>query len=165
MNGTNAECDSQFRNGRVIFAVTVGVSLRFLAPAVRELSRDGWDIHIVCSPIANRTAPRLEATIHEIAMARAYSPVMDLRAMGQWIAILRRLKPDVVVGATPKAGLLAMVAARIANVPVRVLHVWGARWDGMAGLRALILRFWETAWRSVALRTWCVSQSRWRSSW
>ena len=60
-----------------------------------------------------------------IPMRRAVSPMADLGALARWHMLLREIRPDAVVAATPKAGMLAMVAARAYGIRVRSFHVWG----------------------------------------
>lgn len=73
-------------------------------------------------------------------MQRAISPLSDASSLRQWVALIKQLRPEVVVGSTPKAGLLSMVAARIAGAPIRIFQARGARWDGMSGRSASLLR-------------------------
>lgn len=54
-------------------------------------------------------------------LTRAVSPLKDLLALRQLVALFRREKPGIVHTHTSKAGVLGRVAARLANVPV-VIH-------------------------------------------
>jgi len=67
----------------------------------------------------------------------------DFFALVRWIRFLRSERPDGVSAGTPKAGLLAMVAARICGVPVRQYQVWGCRWDRGRGVRCELARLAE----------------------
>lgn len=52
---------------------------------------------------------------------------------------MRREKPDIIHTLTPKAGLLGMLAAWIARVPVRVHTFTGLLFPTATGLRRLLL--------------------------
>ena len=68
----------------------------------------GWDVHLVSSPgeLADQVAGEEHVSFHGLPMERDPSPWSDLTGLGQWIALLRRLRPDVLNVASPKAGLL-----------------------------------------------------------
>jgi glycosyltransferase involved in cell wall biosynthesis len=57
---------------------------------------------------------------------------------------MRRERFDLVHSMTPKAGLLAMVAARVARVPVRLHTFTGQVWATRAGFRRAALKFLDT---------------------
>ena len=73
---------------------------------------------------------------------RKISMLHDVGALVHLVRFFRQKRFDVVHSVTPKAGLLSMVAARLAGVPIRVHtftgQVWATR-TGMSrrGLRAL----------------------------
>ncbi len=71
----------------------------------------------------------------------------------------RRLRPDIVHAHTPKGGLLGILAARIARVPVRIYHIHGLPFESATGLRRRIL--WASEWLSchLASKVLCVSRS------
>ncbi len=60
-----------------------------------------------------------------IDIVREIAPLRDLIAVQQLVSTFRRLLPDVVHAHGPKAGLIGMIAAWIAQVPVRIYHVRG----------------------------------------
>lgn len=64
----------------------------------------------------------------------------DLVSLARWHALLLRLRPTVVVAATPKAALLGMVASAVVGVPRRICWLWGARWEDMTGGGACLVR-------------------------
>lgn len=95
----------------------------------------GWQVHLVTSPGPWPSGPPpVPAEVHEIAMVKEISPVGDARALAEWVRLLRRLRPHTVIGGSPKAALLAMVAARTAAVPERIYLHRGARWETLEGV-------------------------------
>ena len=105
-------------------------------PHLTALHDAGWEIHLVCAPgeWPKGPPPAAAAVIeHRIPMVKPISPVADARALRQWVALVRRVRPDVVIGASPKGGLLAMLAARAAGVPRRIFVHRGARWETLTG--------------------------------
>lgn len=126
---------------RVLFGVTVPVTAQaFLRDQLTELAERGWDVHLVTSPDEGfeLLTDLPGVTLHAIPMRRPAAPVDDARSLARWRRLIRRLRPDMVVVSTPKAGLLGMIAARVARVPVRLYHIRGLRAEGLSGPAARI---------------------------
>ena len=60
-----------------------------------------------------------------VEMTRRISPVKDLVAIYRMFFYFRKIKPDIVHSHTPKAGLVGMVSAYLAGVPIRLHTVAG----------------------------------------
>jgi glycosyltransferase involved in cell wall biosynthesis len=131
--------------GRILLAVTADASVGFVRGTARHLARDGWDVHIASAPGPLSTALAADGvvTVHATSMRRNPSPLSDLRDLGSAVALLRRVRPDVVSAATPKAGLLFTLAARAALVPVRVYQLWGLRYETTSGAARRVLMMLE----------------------
>ncbi len=109
---------------RLLLAVTAATALEVVVGHIDTLTARGWEVDVV---VGEHVDPALfpKATVHVLPMRAAPAPMRDARALNDWYSLLRRLQPDVVVGATPKASLLALTAARMVGVPHRVWWVWG----------------------------------------
>jgi lipopolysaccharide/colanic/teichoic acid biosynthesis glycosyltransferase/glycosyltransferase involved in cell wall biosynthesis len=92
-------------------------------------------------------------------MSRRITPLGDLRSLGSLVGVLRRTRPDVVHGHTPKGGLLAMLAAWLCRVRVRVYHLHGLPMVTATGLKRQLLRWCEKVSCGLAHRVFCVSPS------
>lgn len=55
-----------------------------------------------------------------VEMERGISPVKDFISLIKLVLILKKQKPQIVHSITPKAGLLTMLAGKIAGVPIRM---------------------------------------------
>ncbi len=123
----------------------------FYGQIIDEFRSRGYVVHVITSdgPEVPRLRKRAEA-VHILQMERAVSPLADLRALWTWVRILRRIRPEVVFGGTPKAGLLSMVASRINCVPRRAYFLQGLRLEGTVGTqrRLLAVMEWLTSWSS-----------------
>ena len=112
--------------GRVTFAVTAAPSLSVIVGHVDYLAEQGWQVDVVVGEAVDRALfPR--AGVHVLRMRRGTSPASDARALAEWRRLLKRLRPDVLVAANPKASLLALAAARSVGVPQRVWWLWDLR--------------------------------------
>lgn len=83
-------------------------------------------------------------------LSRVISPFQDLKSLIQMYFILRREKPDIVHTHTPKAGLIGLLAAKMARVPIRLHTVGGIPWMEIKGLKKKILKYIEILTYSFA---------------
>lgn len=130
---------------KIIRATTIPLSLTtFCGGLLTELrEEDGYDVVALSSP-----GPELDALGRNegvrtigVKMRRDIAPLADLRALLRLVRVLRREKPDLIHTMTPKAGLLGMMAARIAGVPVRLHTFTGLLFPTATGLRRHLLKF------------------------
>lgn len=146
---------------RLVIATTAPQTLRsFVYPQIPALQRAGWSVMVVSSPSGAPEPPAPVGTIvRRIPMARAIDPAADVRALMAWIRLLGRARPDVVMGSTPKAGLLSMTAARATRTPVRVFLHRGARWESERGRRRTLLMELDRLTLAAATHRLAVSRS------
>lgn len=78
-----------------------------------------------------------------IEMTRKITPFLDLIAVYQLYKLFKREKPFIVHSHTPKAGLLSMLAARMAKVPHRLHTVAGLPLVEAVGIKRRLLNFIE----------------------
>lgn len=145
----------------ICFVVTAeGTALKFLEGYLAFLSERGWQVVLVCSPGEGLEAfsRREQIVVRPVPMRRDPSPYHDLISLFRLTTLLRRLRPDIVVYATPKASLLGSVAAALAGVPARVYELWGLRLETTAGATHRVLRQLEKL--TIRLSTSVVANSR-----
>lgn len=71
--------------------------------------------------------------VYEVDMYREIKPISDLISLLRLIKLFVKIKPNTVHANTPKASLLAMMAAKIARVPNRLYTVTGLRFETTSG--------------------------------
>ena len=94
-----------------------------------------------------------------IPFTRAITPWQDLRCLWQLVRLMRKERPDIVHTHTPKAGLLGMLAARLAGVPVRIHTIAGLPYMTATGRRRALLRRVEQLTYRAAQHVWPNSPS------
>jgi glycosyltransferase involved in cell wall biosynthesis len=146
---------------RLLHVTTVPMSLVFLKGQVGFMKASGFDVAAVSSP-----GPDLDAfaeaqgvAVHAVEMPRSITPVHDVGAVARLRAVIRALRPDVVHAHTPKGGLLGMIAATLAGVPVRVYHMRGLPMMTATGTRRRLLAATERVACRLAHSVICVSHS------
>lgn len=80
---------------------------------------------------------------YSIEMTRKITPIIDLISLFKMYLLILREKPDIVHTHTPKAGIIGMLAAYIANVPIRLHTVAGLPLLETTGIKRIILNFVE----------------------
>lgn len=100
------------------------------------------ELTLVCSP-----KPEFDEVIRDvgakgvaISMERKPAPVADVRSLFRLARFLSRNRFDIVHSSTPKAGLLAALAGKLARVPIRLHTFTGQPWVELAGLKRRIPR-------------------------
>lgn len=141
------------RSGEVaIVSSTVPATLdRFHRELIHQLGQH-FDVHVVSSPgkgLAN-LARDLPVVTHPLTMTRSISPVADLLALIRWVRLVRRVRPQAIITATPKASLLGQLAARLTGVPNRLYYVGGLRLEGARGFERWVLSVMERLTCSAA---------------
>jgi glycosyltransferase involved in cell wall biosynthesis len=103
--------------------------------------RDCLKVYGICTdfPRRDEVEKREKINIIPINMHRGISPIRDLISIFKVYRLLRKLKPKIVHSHTPKAGLVGMIAARLAGVPVKMHTVAGLPLEVEKGFKRKIL--------------------------
>lgn len=126
---------------KILRVSTVPQSLNaFCKGILKELS-SSYDVVAVSSPgvALDEVARREGVRTIEVPMQRHISLLSDLKSLWAMWRVMRRERPDLVHSMTPKAGLITMMAAWLAHVPVRVHTFTGLVWPTATGIKRLIL--------------------------
>jgi hypothetical protein len=112
---------------KIIRITTVPISLKVLLRKQLRFMSAYFEVVGVSSPGKTLAEVSEQEGIRTVGikMTRAITPVQDLRAIWSLYRLFRKEKPIIIHSHTPKAGLLGMVAGRLAGVPVRLHTVAG----------------------------------------
>lgn len=146
----------------VVLVSTAPQTLRiFLGRQIEGLTAAGFSIHAVSSPGIHLEALHRETGIgiSAVPMKRAISPLSDCLAIFRLWRILSRIRPEIVQTHTPKAGLIAIVSATFALIPVRIYTVNGLVWESTNGFRRSLLISADRIAAAMATTVLCVSHS------
>ena len=81
--------------------------------------------------------------VHILPLTRKISPITDLKALYKTYKLIKRTQPDIVHSHTPKAGIIGMLAAKLAGVPIRMHTVAGMPLLETTGVKRRILNLVE----------------------
>ena len=113
---------------KIIRITTVPISLKLLLSGQMKFMKDaGWEVLMVSADGKEiNEIVKKEGCPHEvIPFTRKITPLQDLACLWQLYNLIKREKPDIVHTHTPKAGLLGMLAAKLAGVKIRIHTVAG----------------------------------------
>ena len=140
---------------KLIRVATVPSSLKaFCSGLLRELREgEGYEVVAVSSPGEHLDEISEQEGVRTIAipMERRISPINDLKSLWKMWRVMLKEKPDMVHSMTPKAGLVTMVAAWLARVPIRIHTFTGLVFPTSTGLKRRILM--ATDWITCACAT------------
>ena len=125
----------------------------FCEGLLNELTLEGYEVVAVSSPgeDLNELGEREGIRTIAVPMERRVSPFKDMKSLWYMYRVMRREKPDMVHSMTPKAGMISMVSAWLARVPIRIHTFTGLVFPTSTGLKRRILMF--TDWLTCACAT------------
>ena len=142
---------------KLIRITTVPLSLKVLLKGqLRFMASNGFDVKGVSSEGEElKEVCENEGIVMEaINMSRKITPFQDLKSLWKMWNFLRKEKPQIVHTHTPKAGIIGMLAARLAGVPHRLHTVAGLPLMEATGIKRKILNFVEKLTYSSATRVY-----------
>lgn len=153
--------ENPVRRRKVCIVATVPFAVNvFLSPQVKRLSRD-YDVTIVANGVAGDLIPALSGVRfvpldieRKIALGRDIATVFHL-----W-RFFRAQRFDAVHSIMPKAGLLAMMAAKAAGIPFRFHTFTGQVWATQRGLKKALLKALDGLMALCATRVFADSYSQ-----
>ena len=126
----------------IIFIMTSPYCLNaFLLGHLRRISRE-FTVLVCVNQEASEypIQPSADFEIRNIPIRREIALWHDLLALLKLVEVFRSQPAAAVVSFTPKGGLLGMIAARVANIPVRVHYFTGQVWATARGGKRLLLK-------------------------
>ena len=112
---------------------------------MKHMKEQGFEVVMISSPGDDASIVEQQEGCEMITlpMERKVSLLADLQSLVRLKRILKNLEPDIVHTHTPKAGLLGMMAAKWAGVPIRLHTVAGLPWMESKGISRFILKTME----------------------
>lgn len=133
----------------------------FIGGQFKYFRQKGYRMHVVCSAseYLDPYAREQGFDYRVLPVLRSVNPVQDLKTIRGICRYIREKQIGIVVGHTPKGGLLAMVAAWLMRVPTRIYFRHGLVYQTSHGLKRFILKSVDRVASFCATRIVCVSPS------
>lgn len=126
---------------KICFVVAIaGTADSFLRDHIHALAKE-YEVYIAGNIRSADEVARLEVKdFFRFDIHREISLVNDIKAVWQLYGYLKRMRFDAVHSVTPKAGLTAAIAARMAGVPHRIHIFTGQVWATRTGAMRWLLK-------------------------
>lgn len=140
----------------LIRITTVPLSLDKLLEGQLRFINDFYNVTAVSSEkkYLKKIGKRENVRTHYIEMTRKITPVKDVISVIKMYFFLRKTKPFIVHTHTPKAGIVGMLAAKLAKVPHRLHTVAGLPLLEATGTKRKVLDFVEKITYSCATKVY-----------
>lgn len=127
--------------GKLIRVTTVPTSLKILLKGQHTFMSNHYEVVGVSSGGQDLEDVSVEEGIRVIPveMTRVISPFRDMKSVWKLYKIFKKEKPRIVHTHTPKAGIVGMIAARLAGVKIRLHTVAGLPLMEVKGLKRVLL--------------------------
>lgn len=125
---------------------TVPESLKTLLKGQHKfMSNNGFDVIGVASSGNALEEVKIDEGIEvfSVEMTRKITPIKDFKSLIFLYKLIKEEQPLIVHSHTPKAGIIAMLASKMANVPIRLHTVAGLPLMEVKGVKRIILNFVE----------------------
>lgn len=135
---------------------TVPISVEKLLGKQLTFMNQYYDVTAISSDkeYLERVGEELGVKTHTIEMTRKITPFQDLKSLWEMYSYFKKEKPEIVHSHTPKAGLIGMLAARLAGVKVRLHTVAGLPLMESTGIKRKVLNFVEKLTYSCATKVY-----------
>lgn len=133
----------------------------FIGDQFKYFKDKGFGMHAACSDSEYLADYAKKQGFSYLAtpINRSISIKDDLRSIRALCRYIRRNKIDIVVGHTPKGGLLAMIAGRICSVRKRIYFRHGLVYETSHGFKRFVLKTVDRLASACATKIVCVSPS------
>lgn len=126
---------------KLVRITTVPLSLKILLKGQHRFMSEHFDVIGVSSPgkELDEVKKDEEIDVRAIDMSRKITPLKDIKSLWSTYRFLRKEKPQIVHTHTPKAGIVGMLAAKMAGVPHRLHTVAGLPLMEVTGVKRQVL--------------------------
>lgn len=133
----------------------------FIGGQFKYFKNKGYHMNVVCSKSEYLRAYANEQGFEyiEASVNRSISLKADFKSIVAICEFIREKEIDIIVGHTPKGGLLAMIAGKICGVPKRIYFRHGLVYETSHGLKRFILKSVDRLASLCATNIVCVSPS------
>ena len=145
---------------KLVRITTVPISLEKLLEGQLSFMSKHFDVTAISSEDKrlNVYGDKEGVKTHYLELTRNITPLKDLVAVFKLVKYLRKEKPQIVHSHTPKAGIVGMLSAYIARVPIRLHTVAGLPLMEAGGIKRKVLNVVEKLTYACATKVYPNSQ-------
>ncbi len=125
---------------KLCFVATIPAVVHTFLRGHIQAAADKYEVTVICNSADMHLLEGLNARLILLPIERKPSPWRDIRVLFQLFQLFRRERFDLVHSHMPKTGLLGMLAAWLAGVPIRINTFHGEVWATRRGWRRTVLK-------------------------
>ena len=125
-----------------------------------QAAAEKYQVTVICNSADEHLLDGLDARLILLPIERKPSPWRDTLVLFQLFRLFRRERFDIVHTHMPKTGLLGMLAAWLAGIPIRINTFHGEVWATRSGWRRAALKLFDRLIGSLATDILVVSPSQ-----
>ena len=145
---------------KICFVATIPAAVNSFLRDHIQAAGEIYSVTVVCNSEDKYLLEGLNAKIVFLPIERKPSPLKDLLALIQLVKLFRQEKFDIVHSHLPKTGLLGMIAAWLACVPIQINTFHGEVWATQSGWRRRALKLCDQLVGLLATNILVVSPSQ-----
>ncbi len=128
---------------KLCYVATIPAVVHAFLRAHIQAAAEKHEVTVVCNSADQHLLDGLNARLILLPIERKPSPWRDLLTLFQFYKLFRRERFDIVHSHMPKTGLLGMLAAWLAGVPIRIHTFHGEVWAIRSGWRRTTLKLFD----------------------
>lgn len=132
----------------------------FAAPYINWLNDNSYDVHVLTGSQIGNYVPPAGITTETIGLERQPNPASDAVQLMRLVQYMRQHDFNVVYSISPKGGLIAQLAAKMAGVRHRIHFVTGQTWKTKTGGEREMLKRLDQLMNAVCTRAYVDSASQ-----
>ncbi|MGV1019140.1 glycosyltransferase family 4 protein [Empedobacter falsenii] len=130
------------QNKKILHVINISFVINhFFGNQFQHFNKKGYQFYVACTPddFLFEEAKNKGFTAVGIPILRAINPIQDIISIWSIYKYIKKNNIQVVVGHSPKGGLLSMIAAKLAGVEKRVFFRHGLVFETSIGLKRKLL--------------------------
>jgi glycosyltransferase involved in cell wall biosynthesis len=154
--------ETLFTTGKkLVICITSPISVVLIKGQLKYFSDRGFTVYLMAPSHQDVTQIcHREGAVHlPVEFRREISLFHDLCCLFKVAFFLLKISPDIVNAGTPKASLLAIIAARVLHIRKRIYTCRGLRFEHESGMKRKILVVMEKLTGYFATQVICISPS------
>ncbi|MEI7456647.1 MAG: glycosyltransferase family 4 protein [Nitrosomonadales bacterium] len=128
---------------KLCFVATIPAVVHAFLRVHIQAAAKNYQVTVVCNSADKHLLEGINARLVLLSIERKPSPWRDISVLFQLFWLFRRERYDIVHSIMPKTGMLAMLAAYLAFVPVRIHTFTGQIWVMKKGVKRSLLKLFD----------------------
>lgn len=128
---------------KICYVATIPAVVHAFLRSHIQAAAGKYEVTVICNSTDRHLLNGLDARLVLLPIERKPSPLKDMLVLFQLFKLFRSERFDIVHSIMPKTGMLAMLAAKLARVPVRIHTFTGQVWVTRHGVRRIVLKWFD----------------------